>query len=534
MIATKIITQKLQNVGRNLGNKSRNLLAFCFGALLVLAFAPFHFFPVIFFALSGFFWLLEEENLKAKTSFIRGFCFGFGFFVFGIHWIAISLLVEPEKFAWLIPFALTLIPGLLACYFGFLGSLFIYLKRKFAIQQSFQKIILFALIWLVFEYLRSVLFSGFPWNLLGYAWLFNENFAQTASVFGIYGMSLFAVLVGLLPIIFCQKKIGFLDKLYTAVIVVLLGANLVFGIIHQKNDLPNEAANEEIIATKFLLVQANITQEAKWREEDRYQNLLKHIRLSAAKNKVDAVIWSETSIPFAISSQNHELLDLLANAVPKNGALISGAIRVDENMHRVWNSVFVFDQNGIKSSYDKHHLVPFGEYVPFYRFLSFLLLDEVVDQITGGGGGGFSEGEGAQTIKLPKFSFSPLICYEAVFSDEVMNKKDVADFFINLTNDAWFGSSIGPYQHLDIARMRAIEYQRPLLRIASTGISASINQFGRIIQQIPLQQEGVAEISVNKSNKTSFYLKYGNWPILLISLGLISLLIKRPKYEQLC
>lgn len=521
--------QFFHNSLTKLKNWQKNSVAFLLGSLLVLAFAPFHFFPIVFVSLTGFFWLIDQEKLQKKTAAILGFSFGFGFFLFGIYWISISLLVEPEKFAWLIPFALTLIPGLLAGYFAGFGVSFVFLKKKLKIKFFYQKIILFALLWLFFELLRAFLFSGFPWNLLGYSWLFNQNFAQIGSIFGVYGLSLFAAIIGICPIFFTQKKLHFGDKIFLGTSFAFLGFVAIFGYFHQKNQLTITSKNSvDQKSLKFLLVQANIAQENRWQEEDRYLNLIEHVRMSHdSNNKVDGIIWSESSIPFVVNPQSQELIDLLKKAVPEDGFLISGAIRADEDFRRVWNSIFVFDKNGIKSSYDKHHLVPFGEYVPFYRFFSFLLLDEVVDKITGGNGGGFSKGESAQTIKLPKFSFSPLVCYEAIFSSEVLDKKNEPDIFINLTNDAWFGTSIGPYQHLDIARMRAIEYQKPLLRVAATGISAYIDEFGKVVQKIALDKQEALEVEVSKSKSPSIYLRYGNLWLSIICIILTILLIER-------
>jgi apolipoprotein N-acyltransferase len=522
----------------------KNLLSFFLGGILVLAFAPFYCFPAIFIALPGLFLLLEEQK-SAKKAFISGFCFGFGFFLFGIYWIANSLLVEPEKFAWLIPFALTLIPGLLACYFGLLGVFYRYFSAKFSSQILSKKIMIFAMLWLFCEVLRANLFSGFPWNLLGYVWLFNPIFAQIAAIFGVYGLSLLACLVALLPLFFWKRKtLKFIDKFFLSAVLLLILGSFLFGLSH-KNQQPEQIKTNQnqqdqgITAQKpirFRIIQANIEQEDRWKADNQAQNLLKHVAMSQKTSpfspesnqnpkKFDAILWSEASVPFALSNQQTELLSLLQTAITSPTVLISGGLKVDESKKKVWNSVFVIDKNGIKASYDKHHLVPFGEYVPFYRFLSFLLLDSVVDNMVGSSGGGFSEGDGAKTIKLENFSFSPLICYETIFSSEVMNRNEPADFFISVTNDSWFGNSIGPRQHLDIARMRAIEYQRPLLRVAITGISAAINEFGEILEEIPLNEEGIIDIELMKPTATSFYGRFGNWPLLIFCLIICGILV---------
>ncbi len=500
---------------KNLFTK-KNLTALCAGGLLSLAFAPFHLFIIIPISFSVFYFLLEKESDR-KEIFWLGFFFGYGHFLVGIYWISISLLVDAAHFAWLIPFALTIIPSILALYLALFAVVYKFLVAKFSFTKIHQKILIFAISWLIFEVLRSNLLSGFPWNLLGYAWMFDVNFAQLASVFGVYGLSFFAVLVGLLPILFWQKKLPLGDKIFSAILLIFLFTNLLFGY-HNIDD-------KKIIhdsKSKLRLVQANIKQEMKWDEQEKMKNFFKHIEMSQAKesSNVKATIWGETSVPYVIDD-NPQLLSYLLDAVPSNGVLITGGLRLqrDEknNSADVWNSIFVLNKNGVSTSYDKHHLVPFGEFVPLHRFLAFLFLDEVVDKITGGGKG-FSEGEGAKTLATEDFSFSPLVCYEVIFSRETVSKNHRPDIFVNLTNDAWFGDSSGPYQHFDMARMRAIEYGIPLVRVAGSGISALVDPFGRIVSQIPLNQAAVIDVELIKSNDTTIYATYGHIPLIILVL----------------
>jgi apolipoprotein N-acyltransferase len=491
------------------------------GALCSLAFAPFHFFVAAVFSLSIFYFLLEKK-ITRKEVFLLGFCYGFSYFLSGVYWIANSLLVD-EQFFWLIPFALTLIPAALAVYFGLFSLAYKFLVEKFNFNKIYQKALIFACCWLVFEVLRSVLFTGFPWNLLGYIWLFDIAAAQLADLFGIYGLSFFAVLICLFPILFLQKngtKISADDKIFAAILVMFFVGNIAYGYlkIDEKKIITDPKA-------KLRLVQGNIEQEMKWNAQEKYQNLMKHIALSNAKSLEDvaAVIWSETSIPYAIDGDS-ELLDKLALATPPQGVLISGALKVaysdiyKNEVSKVWNSVFVLNKNGVIDSYDKHHLVPFGEYIPWQKYLPF------VEKITEGSLG-FSEGEGPKTLLVPSslssFSFSPLICYEVIFSNETLNKKLRPDLLVNVTNDAWFGKSTGPYQHLDIAKMRSIEYGLPMARVANTGITAFIDPFGRIVDKINLNQSGIIEVNLIKSLAPTIYEKYGASPLFLMIIAVI-------------
>lgn len=523
-----------------------NLRAFWLGAFLVLAFAPFHLVVVAPISLSIFFTIIDKINDEKKSHkkylikfyqyfcgkvFWRSFFYCFGFFVFGIYWICNSLLIDIARYGWLIPFAITLIPALMALYFAILVNIYKLLINRFSISFTYQKIILFSTFWLLFEVVRANLFTGFPWNLLGYIWILDSDYqylAQGATIVGIYGMSLLACLVSLSPILiinYSRHKLA--DKILLSTIILCFIANVIFGVFYIDKNYFQHLAK----LAKLRLVQANIQQQDKWLDSEKYENLLKHIKLTNSQSleNIDAVIWSETSIPYAVDVNNQEMMAVLAPAIPENGWLMSGAIRLQEtnddhkNRFKVWNSMFVFDKNGVVKSYDKQHLVPFGEYVPLHQYLSFLFIDEVVDKITGGGSG-FATGQGNKLINLTKFSFNPLLCYEVIFSREVLDKNLLMpNLFVNLTNDSWFGNSIGPYQHLQIAQMRAIEYARPMIRVAQTGITVNINHYGSIVNKINLNQEGVIDVEVYKNNGTTFYAKYGHLPIIILALLLLIL-----------
>lgn len=505
--------------------KSKFCAALLAGGFCSLAFAPFHFFIAAPISLSVFYFLLEEKD-KKKDIFWLGFSYGFGYFLSGIYWIAISLLVDAASFGWLIPFALTLIPSTLAAYVALFALSYKFIIRKFSLNQTYQKIILFSVCWLFFEILRSLLFTGFPWNLLGYIWMFDVSFAQAAKVFGIYGLSVFAVLISLSPTLFFRNKKTAGDKIFATILVCLFIVNFIFGYIYI-----NKTELIEDDKVKLRLVQGNVAQAMKWNPEEKYRNFTKHIELTNSKSLEDiaAVIWSETSVPYAIDD-NSELMEKLQMVVPPRGVLITGGLRLgffDKEKTRLsdaWNSVFTIDKSGIIAAYDKHHLVPFGEYIPWQKYLPFI--EKITD-----GAVGFSEGEGPQTLQAHGFSFSPLICYEVIFSDEVLNKKSRPDLFVNVTNDAWFGNSSGPYQHLDIARMRTIEYGIPMARVANTGITAFIDPFGKIVERINLNQAGIIDVNLIKNLAPTIYEKYSYLPLTLLLLVMLMFLIT-PKGQK--
>lgn len=497
--------------------KSQNkfFLATCAGSICALAFAPFHFFIAAIISISTFHFLVEERASSVKQAAVVGFFYGFGYFFAGIYWISISLLVDAQNFAWLIPFALTLIPSILALYFAALAASYKKLSNKFNFTQNYQKILLFALLWLIAEILRSNLFTGFSWNLLGYSLMFSNFAIQAASIFGIYGLSFFATLFCLVPILLIKhsksnKVYSKNNKIFAVFLMILFAANLVFGYYRLQNN--KIITNSEI---KLRLVQGNIKQDLKWDPVTKHQNFLKHVALSNVEGKegISTTIWSETAVPYAIDN-SPQLIEELKKAVPQSGSLITGGLRVkyknDEqgNLENIWNSVFTINQNGIANYYDKHHLVPFGEYVPFAKFLPF------IEKITGGGEG-FGEGEGPKTLEAEGFTFSPLICYEVIFADKIIDKNNRPDLLVNVTNDAWFGVSSGPFQHFDMTKMRAVEYGIPLARVANTGISAFIDPLGQEIARLNLNQEGIIDVNlVNKLDETVF--SRFNYMILLL------------------
>lgn len=493
-----------------------NRWAIIAGAIFSLAFAPFHLLLAAMLSLSFFYILLEQSDDK-KQAFYLGLSYGFGYFLSGLYWITISLFVDVKSFAWIVPFAIILIPAILGLYIALFAFSYKFLVIRFNIVQTYRKIILFALLWLVFEILRSNLFSGFPWNLVGYIWLVDVNFAQSAKIFGIYGLSLFAVFICLFPVIFVNKghiknnkEVLLGDKILAIILLLLFVANYAFGYfsIKQNKLLYKNDVN-------LRLVQGNIKQNLKWDNEQKYDNFMKHISLSNSKNldNINAVIWPETAIPYVVDD-SADLLEFLKQAIPKNGVLISGGLKLkynadDSQVIKANNSIFTFDNNGIADSYDKHHLVPFGEYIPLQKYLPF------IEKITQGSVG-FDKGVGAKTIKTNSFSFSPLICYEVIFSNSTINKKARPDLLLNLTNDAWFGRSSGPYQHFNMSKMRAIEYGIPLARVANTGITAFIDPFGRVLKQINLNQSGFFDIKLIEKLEATIYQKYQYGPLMLI------------------
>lgn len=461
--------------------------------------------------------ILVEKAKNDRKAFLYGFMFGFGHHVTGLYWISNSLLVEPEKFAWLIPFAVSLIPAYLSLYIGLLCWLTKKLKYK-----GIAKIMFFSGAWVMAEIIRGHVLTGFPWNLAGYVFLKNLDIAQFGSIIGFYGMSLLAVFLFSCPYAiisafdnayrkgFSQYKIGYSLMLLLPVSIIFISISY-WGYQRIKD---NKNREEDV---NIRVVQPNIPQREKFDRLRIGEHLYNYYSLSLTQSEMenfvpDIIVWPEAATPYNLKESN-TMLEELRDIIPFSSYLILGSVRVDgigidSSSTKVFNSIEIVNSEGQlqQTHYDKHHLVPFGEYVPFRRFLPFL------NKITHGNGD-FSEGKGLKTIKLDNSPpFSPLICYEIIFPGKVVRRTPdtKAKWIVNVTNDGWFGLSKGPYQHLDTARARAIEEGVPIVRAANTGISAVIDSLGRVLKEVGLNEKGVIDAKLPSAlHFDTFFSRFG-------------------------
>lgn len=487
------------------------------GALVTLALPPYNILLPLFFSFPILLFLIDKTSSLTQAFWI-GWAFGFGNFVTGLYWISYSLLVEPDKFAWLIPFAISLVPAVLAVYIGLVAVFMGFVQTR-----AYSRVIIFAAAWTILEILRGNLFTGFPWNLIGYVWSDNLAVLQSTSLFGIYGLSFVSIVIFSAPYAFftAHKDRKFGRVAPVLVIIGLLTVMWGWGDYRIKNN-PTEYTD-----TNVHLIQANIKQHLKWDENQRFGNFMTHIDLSQdvikgqdTENEKNYFVWSETSIPYLLEKEP-ALLELIEASLPDNSYVFTGALRAEreeDDYIRVWNSLYTIKGNGeIVGNYDKSRLVPFGEFVPFRRFLP-----SFVKKITHGTSD-FSSGEGSTTIKIDGVEpFSPLICYEIIFPEYVVNKdKGRPSWLLNVTNDAWFGESSGPYQHLAMARVRSIEYGVPLIRVANTGVSAVVDSYGRVVGALKLNERGTISSKMPSVSGNTIYSGVGIYLILIFSVGLI-------------
>lgn len=466
------------------------------GAAFTLAFAPVFAWPAIPVSLTGFYLLLLKSE-SPRHAFKLGWVFAFAHHVTGLYWMANALLTDPEKFAWMVPFAVSLIPAALAVYVGVVAYIF----RRWCIGQarSVAGIIQFAALWVVFEGLRGFLFTGFPWNLVGYTLSFSDAMIQPASIFGIYGLSFAVMLVGTAPTLLWNTPRRVVPVVLCSILLpVAMGGYGAWRLSHA------ESAGTGI---RLRLVQANIPQTEKWRPDQRYRNLMEQIELSgkAGGERPDIVIWPETAVSYFLHD-DVKLQQLLTQRLGEQTRLITGAMRYrstgpGEDDFDLYNALEIFRSGVIEAHYEKSLLVPFGEYVPLRSFLPF------VQKITYGMRD-FARGPGAVAISpgggLP--AVQPLVCYEGIFP---AYRADGAKWLINITNDGWFGLSSGPHQHFHMVRMRAVERGVPLVRAANTGISGVVDAYGRVIASIPLGDKGVLDAELPKTiNERTIYVNF--------------------------
>jgi apolipoprotein N-acyltransferase len=403
------------------------------------------------------------------------------------------LLIDPGRFGWMMPFAVFGLPALLAVFPAGV-TLLLYVTGI----RGWAQILLFAVLWTAMEWTRGHVLTGLPWNLVGYVWTPSASVSQLAALTGIWGLSFLTILVAAMPAILAHTTMSIRARWCAlASAAALLGSVWIGGAVRLYLAPSPDAQETTVPGVKLRLVQANIAQELKWRPDQAEAILKKYLQLSTSPGfeTVTDIIWPETAIPFSLwDDPAHRTA--IAKVAPERGLVVTGydhVTRPGQQPLRAWNSLASIDATGgITHVYDKHHLVPFGEFVPFHALLS---IAKVTDGDTD-----FTAGDGPRTVNLPGLPLvSPLICFEAIFPDQVVAVGDRPHWLLNLTNDAWFGSSSGPYQHFQMARMRAIEQGLPLVRVAVTGISAVIDPYGRIIKQLALGQEGVVDAALPRA-----------------------------------
>jgi apolipoprotein N-acyltransferase len=494
-----------------MSRRLRLSLAVAAGGIAAFGLAPYGLWPL---TLAGLFvagWLSGDATSRVGCGWVFWF-FGFGYFSHGLIWLAEPFLVDAAMHGWMIPFAVVGMAGGLSVFWFFAGWL------------GFGRGVLIALLISLAELARGYVLTGFPWGGLAQIWV-DTAIAQSLAWIGPYGLggltALAAVPLGVAssPRDHAGRQKGKQtgNRLRDVAMSVAAIASLaVFWI----SPAPEVATTNKVVR----LVQANAPQQQRWDPQWVPEFFSRHLRLTASDaplGPVDLVVWSETSVPWLLSNADGALRAISKVA---NAPVVAGVQHF--NGEGYYNSVALIGRDGsVEALYDKHHLVPFGEYMPLASVVSGLGIRGLAERADGG----YRAGSGPQVIDLPGLGVGlPLICYEAIFPHNVRGTRR-PDVLIAVTNDAWFGNWSGPYQHLAQARMRAIESGLPMVRVANTGISAMIDPLGRITSYLPLNVAGSVDALLPAPLTRTLYSRTGDWLAfcLLLIAAMLSATLRR-------
>jgi apolipoprotein N-acyltransferase len=515
----------------------RILIAFLAGASSTLALPPTDIWPLPFITFPILVWLVDGAaggrfgGVLAAAAV--GWWFGFGYFLAGLYWVGHAFLVDAKTFGWLLPFAVVALPAGMALYTAFGLAL-----ARLIWTRGATRVLALAVSLTPAEWLRGHLFSGFPWNAYGYALISPIWLAQGVALVGIWGLTFLAVAVYASPAVLADERADtrrpWLAPALSAAAIMVLA---IYGAVRLERT-PTSYVKD----VRLRIMQPNLQQDEKFKYSQKQQVMSRYLALSDRPSGpqspglrgVTLLIWPESAFPFFLTREPDALAQIAA-LLPPETVLITGAVRAPETaanapVTRAYNSIYVIDHHGsILSVYDKVHLVPFGEYLPFQELLERLGLMQLTKVR-----GGFIPGEQRRTQPAPGApNFLPLVCYEIIFPGNALPRSErkgwlyrhVGRYFdwpsvagsgerpgwlLNLTNDGWFGASAGPYQHFQQARIRAIEEGLPLVRAANSGISAVVDPLGRIVKSLPLGAEGVLDAPLPQPIAATLYARWGD------------------------
>jgi apolipoprotein N-acyltransferase len=522
----------------------RRVIALAAGAVCALAMPPLNLFPALFVGLPVAVWLIDGAEPGGSRLSLRallaaaaaGRWFGFGYFLAGLWWLGAAFIVDSDEFLWALPLGVLGLPAGLALFHA-LG----FLVARLFWSSSPRRLFALALGLGGAEILRGHILTGFPWNSLGQAFGASLPSLQIASVVGLHGLTILAVLLAATPATLGSGR-SIAGRFLAPLLAIAVLAGVVgYGMVRLATQVP-DAAEAYVPGVALRIVQPNVSQREKNRPGAAEPILKEYLALSdravsperPGLKAVTHLFWPESPFSYVLGD-TPEALRLIGDALPDNVHLITGAVRRDPSSAAdapaYFNALQAVDGLGvITQSYDKVRLVPFGEYLPLEGLLRRIGVRQFITTP-----GGFQAGTRQTLMDVPGLpSFLPLICYEAIFSGQGYGKSQRPQLAVNATNDAWFGRTFGPYQHFEQARMRAVELGIPLIRTANTGISAVIDPFGRVIDELPLGEAGIIDAPLPKAGPVTPYVTYG-WalPGALLILCLAGCISRASRARQL-
>ncbi|WP_306251885.1 apolipoprotein N-acyltransferase [Parvularcula sp. IMCC14364] len=534
-------------------------LAFLLGVLTALTMAPYYLLPLLVVGFSGFVWLMDAAGRAPsvrRVSFMLGWWFAFGYLYLSLYWMAFSFVhtaSDSSQAVLLLVMGFAGVAGLAGFIALFYGAAALVMRQFWT--DDWTRVLVLVVLWSIAEYARGHVLTGLPWNLTGQAFAGVPALAQPAAWIGPYGLGVLVLMLAVLPALSVGRSGSESDYQHLsvqvsfrpiAIVAAGFSVMLIFGITRLA--LNPVVYHPDI---KVQVVQPNVAQADKINPALFPQNFLAAFNLSGgeALERLEPdeelyIIWPENAA-YDYFQRDQTALDLLQEALPVNAVLVSGAIRIEQknpDTERFYNSLHVIRdmpvpdnlarsqlqelgmetrRRMIVNSYDKHHLAPFGEYVPLIGLFRALGIDKLVPL-----NNGLSRGNGPSVLNIGKTLMAPVICYETIFPGRMYPEGQRPDWMVTVTNDAWFGDSVGPKQHLAQARLRSIETGLPMVRSANTGISAIIGPAGRILDRIPLQESGTVFSRLPQATGRTLYDRLGDIPYFLMILILCGVVLR--------
>ena len=489
------------------------LFLFALGSISSLSLSPYNFFIINFLTFSLFFSFLFKklnEKNEIKVYFFYGWIFGFAYFLTNLYWITISLTFE-DHFSFLIPFALILVPSFLAIFYGLAALTFILLKPKNIISSFF----LFSLLFGLVEFIRGNIFTGFPWNLIVYSFSQKIKFLSVLSLIGTYSLNLIVFSFFTAPALYVLRN----SKKEIAICIFFLVLPIFFLIFGNYKNQTFLEKNLNQLPHSIRIVGSNINLERFYDNQAPQDIIEELIKISSPEPKKKTIfLWPEAIIPDTYMNDISLNKNIFSNNFNDNHLIALGITNMEviNNENRYYNSLAIFDHNlNLLNNYNKINLVPFGEFLPFENILNQLGLRTITNNF-----GSFSKGKSREIINLKDIlsidlSLLPLICYEIIYSGN-LSKKNNFDLIINISEDGWFGKSIGPKQHFDHSIFRAIETGKYVIRSSNNGMAAIINPIGQVEKKLDYGVSGYIDLENKRDSSVTLFSTYGNKIFLII------------------
>ncbi len=490
------------------------------GGIIALGLPPLGAWPLLFVVVPLVLAHLAKDHPSKASTLGDGWIFGLGYFAVALHWIGVAFTVDAARDLWMMPFAVGGLAGVMALYWGGAFLLTGMLQRGLG-PWRVPSYVALPLSLGIAEMLRGILLGGFPWAAPGLMATEMGGVLQLASITGMSGLSFLVLLWAGLPLAFYRSwQNSRREKIFVAALSLSLPMAWVWGNMHLASH-----ATTFVPGVQLRLVQPNIAQDDKWRGDNAAKIFEGLIEQSSAGSAVrpSHIIWPESSVPFLLD-ESAAALSAIATMLGEDRVLLAGSIRRDgktpDGKVPYFTSIVVIDGNGkVQGRYDKWRLVPGGEYLPLAWLLEPLGFRKVVSLPES-----FSAGPGPLSLEVPGAGRAGmLICYEAIFPDRLVDEKTRPQWIVNVTNDGWFGNSVGPWQHLAQVRMRAVEQGLPIARAANTGISAVFDPWGRMIASSGLMQRTVVDAGLPMAAPATPYARFGNWMAIALMLAVAAL-----------